>query len=374
MRYSCPAMQPLIGHAGIYRELRALATSSEPPHALLLTGPDGTGRTALAIAYAMMLNCEKNRATEPPTAGASLFDVEAVPLAADAGAGSRDSLPCGDCRSCRLIAEGTHPDVITVSPGDMLCRPRPNESSHDKHPTSRDIRICQVRGIIDLAARFPFEAKYRMVIIDPAERLAREAAHTILKTLEEPPGHTVFALITAAPEAIIETIISRCRRVTVRTVSRVEIEAGLIARGIEPSLAAKSAEAARGKPGIAIGFAAKPDLMGDRQRLLQVCALVASGRTAERFRHASDLAEQWRRDRATVFNTLDVWEAFWEARLRESAGGDAGETGAALGAIEAVMHCRSDLLAQVQTRPAIELMLLSFPRLDVEDAVGVSEQ
>ena len=356
-------MQPLIGHAGIVRELRALATSSEPPHALLFAGPDGTGRTALAIQYAMMLNCERNRATEPPTAGAALFDMEAVPEIQHSALSTQHSLPCGECRACRLIAEGTHPDVITVSPGDTLCRPRPNESSHDKHPSSRDIRICQVRGMIDLAARYPFEAKYRMVIIDPAERLAREAAHTILKTLEEPPGHTVFALISAAPEAIIETIISRCRRITVRTVPRAEIEAGLIARGIELSLAARSAEAARGKPGVAIGFAAKPDLMGDRERLLQVCAIVAAGRTAERFRHANELAEQWRRDRATVLNTLDIWESFWEARLRDSAGGEPRDTRRAVRAIEAVMHCRADLLAQVQTRPALELMLLSFPRV-----------
>ena len=119
-----------------------------------------------------------------------------------------------------------------MAPGDSLCRPRQNESSHDKHPLSRDIRICQVRGIIDLAARYPFEAKYRMVIIDPADRLAREAAHTSLKTLEEPPGHTVFALITAAPEAIIETIISRCRRINVGAVARGEVDLDAFSIGV----------------------------------------------------------------------------------------------------------------------------------------------
>jgi DNA polymerase-3 subunit delta' len=355
-------MQPLIGHQLIVRELGVLATSAEPPHALLFAGPEGTGRTALAIQYAMMLNCEQNRATEPPTAGASLFDLDAIPARPVSEPGA--TIPCGECRSCRLIAEGTHPDVVVVTPGDALCRPRPNESSHEKHPGSRDIRICQVRGMIDLSARFPFEARYRMIVIDPADRLAREASHTILKTLEEPPGHTVFALITAAPESIIETILSRCRRINVRTVPRTEIEAGLIGRGIEPILAARAAEASRGKPGVAIGFAAKPDLMGDRERLLEVFATVAAGRNAERFRHAGDLAEQWRRDRATVFNALDIWESFWEARLRDSASVDDPKLAFdALAAIEAVLRCRSDLLAQVQTRLALELMLLSFPRV-----------
>ncbi len=352
-------MHPLIGHQGILRELRAFALSADPPHAVLLAGPESTGRTALALEYARLLNCEKNPATEPPTAGASLFGDDPVlaprPL-------SPEGLPCGECRPCRLIAEGAHPDVITVAPGDSLCRPRPNESSHDKHPLSRDIRICQVRGIIDLAARYPFEAKYRMVIIDPADRLAREAAHTMLKTLEEPPGHTVFALITSAPEAIIETVISRCRRISVGAVPRAEIEAGLIVRGIDPPLAAQSAEAARGKPGRAIAFAAQPDLIGDRERLLEACATVAAGRTAERFRYAGQLAEQWRKDRGVLHVTLDIWEAFWEQRLREAAS-DRESALESVRAIDAVMQCRADLLANVQSRPAFELMLLTFPRV-----------
>ena len=358
-------MQPVIGHQGLLRELRSFATSADPPHALLLAGPESTGRTALALAYARLLNCEKNTATEPPAAGASLFgdDPALVPRLS-----SLADLPCGDCRPCRLIGEGVHPDVITVAPGDSLCRPRPNESSHDKHPQSRDIRICQVRGIIDLAARYPFEAKYRMVIIDPADRLAREAAHTMLKTLEEPPGHTVFALITSAPEAIIETISSRCRRMNVGTVGRGEIEAGLVARGIEPSLAARAAEAARGKPGRAIAFAAQPDLISDRERLLEKCATVAAGRTNERFRYANELAEMWRKDRAVLHGTLDVWETFWESRMRESVS-DLDTALESLRAIEAVIQCRADLLTQVQTRPAFELMLLSFPRVALPIAV-----
>jgi DNA polymerase-3 subunit delta' len=350
-------MAQLIGHQLIVRELRALATSAEPPHALLFAGPESTGRTALAVQYAMMLNCEKNGAGEPPPAGAALFDIDAIPVDPAAG------VPCGECRACRLIAEGTHPDVITVTPGDTLCRPRATESSHEKHPQSRDIRICQVRGMIDLAARFPFEARYRMVIIDPAERLAREASHTILKTLEEPPGHTVFALTTAAPEAIIETILSRCRRINVHPVPRAEIESGLVSRGIERDLAARAAEAARGRPGIAVEFAARPDLMGDRERLLEACAAVAAGRNAERFRHANELAEQWRRDRTVVFNWLDTWESFWEGRLRDGATGDPESAREAAAALEAVLRCRSDLLTQVQTRLALELMLLSFPRV-----------
>ncbi|MFN0096657.1 MAG: hypothetical protein ACKVVT_18015, partial [Dehalococcoidia bacterium] len=140
----------LIGHEAIVRELRSLAEAGDPPHAILLAGPEGTGRRALAQHLAQLLNCE--RAPGAPQGG----------LGFDLGP-TEGAWPCETCRSCRLIAEGTHPDFITVSPGDALCRPRANESSHDKHPLSRDIRICQVRGIIDTVARFPFESRYRVL-------------------------------------------------------------------------------------------------------------------------------------------------------------------------------------------------------------------
>ena len=266
----------LIGHGAIQRELASLAASDEPPHAILFAGPEGTGRSALALEYAKLLNClnrvgasawgEGNREQGPP----SLFGDE--PAFSGAGQGA---VPCGVCRACRLITEGTHPDVIRLSPGDMLCRPRDGES-HAQHPDSRDIRICQVRGLIDLAARYPFEAAYRAIIIEPADRMNREASNTLLKTLEEPPGHTVMLLISAAPEAIIETVQSRCRRIDVRTVPRAEIEAGLLARGIEPAIAAQASEAARGRPGRALAFAAEPELMGDRGRLQERCTRLSN--------------------------------------------------------------------------------------------------
>ncbi|MFN0093156.1 MAG: hypothetical protein ACKVVT_00045, partial [Dehalococcoidia bacterium] len=244
-------------------------------------------------------------------------------------------------------------------------RPRANESSHDKHPLSRDIRICQVRGIIDTVARFPFESRYRVLLIDPAERLAEAAANALLKTLEEPPGHTVFALASAAPEALIETIRSRCRRINVRTVPRAEIEAGLLARGIEPSLAARVASESRGRPARAIAFAAKPDLMGDRERLLERCGRVAAGSLAERFRYAEDLARRWRNDREAVLAEVDLWEAYWEEALRETSrepGHGGVELAPAVAALKAVMQAKEDLRANVLARAVFDLMLISFPR------------
>lgn len=355
----------MIGHGGILRELAALAASAEPPHALLFAGPEGTGRTMLARHWAQLLNCERRAGGEgqPP----SLFGADAAMAPGSA------EVPCGECRPCRHIAERNHPDIIILGPGDTLCRPRPSDSGHASHAISRDIRICQVRGVIELVARYPFEATNRVIVVEPSDRLGRDASHTILKTLEEPPGHTYFVLVTAAPEAMLETISSRCRRIDVRPVPRAEIEEGLLARGTEPALAARAAAESRGRPARALAVAAHPDLMGDRARILARCAKVASGRLTERFTYANDLTERWRRDRAPVLTELDAWEAFWETQLRESAAPGASAAGAQAGfveALKAVTRARADLQANVVPRGAFELMLLCFPRVTLAESPG----
>ncbi|HEY5476256.1 MAG TPA: hypothetical protein VIK11_06015 [Tepidiformaceae bacterium] len=352
-------MDEIIGHADVLRELRGLAEAADPVHALLLAGPAGTGRTLLALEYARLLNCEA-RPGNGPGAAPGLFALEPS---------TSTAVPCGQCRSCRLIGEGVHPDVITLGPGDTLCKPRPNESGHERHPQSRDIRICQVRGLIDLVARYPFEARYRMIIIDPADRLGREAANTLLKTLEEPPGHTVIALVTEAPDSLIETVVSRCRRIDVRPVPRAEIESGLKRRGIEAVLASQVASECHGRPGRAIDYARSPDLMGDRARLLERCRKIAAAKTSDRFTYAGELAERFRRDRTLVHAELNAWEAFWEEQLQLAARQRDGDVAGIVEALRAIVLVRADLMGQVMARPALELMLLSFPTLTLAEPV-----
>jgi DNA polymerase-3 subunit delta' len=276
-------------------------------------------------------------------------------------------IPCGACRACRLIGEDAHPDVVRLAPGDALCRPRDGESSHASHPESRDIRICQVRGALDLAARYPFEARYRVIIIDPAERMTPDAANSILKTLEEPPAHTVFVLISAAPEQMIETVLSRCRRIDVPTLPLSAIEAGLLVRGVDPATAHDAAAAAHGRPGRAITFAAKPDLMGDRARLLQRCGRIAAAGLAERSRYATELLDRWRSDRGAVMRELGIWEEFWEDALHTAATAhDDQSAREALTALDTVAAAREYLMANVLARAVFDFMLVSFPRRTLE--------
>jgi hypothetical protein len=102
--------------------------------------------------------------------------------------------------------------------------------------------------------------------------------------------------------------------------------------------------------------------MGDRARLLDRCAKVVAARTTERFTYAADLGERFRRDRAQIGAEVDVWEAYWEERLRH-AEDDRDAARGALQALRAIARVREDLLVQVTPRAAFELMLLSFPRV-----------
>ena len=137
------------------------------PHALLLHGAGGNGKALFAARLAAALLCRSN---EPP---------------------------CGGCDSCRLCAAGSHPDRIDVA----------------VEPDRREIVVDQIRDLIHsvgLTARF---GRYKVVIVDPAERMNRHAANTLLKTLEEPPGATVFLLVSSNPALLLATIRSRCQTI-----------------------------------------------------------------------------------------------------------------------------------------------------------------
>ena len=139
--------------------------SARVPHALLLRGTSGHGKAMFAARLAAALLCRTS-----------------------------DS-PCGECESCRLCAAGSHPDRIDVK----------------VETDRREIVVDQVRDLIHsvgLTARF---GRYKVVIVNPAELMNRHAANTLLKTLEEPPGATVFVLVSSNHGQLLPTIRSRCQ-------------------------------------------------------------------------------------------------------------------------------------------------------------------
>ena len=176
-------LRDIVGHRRLVSLLsRAIAQGTLPP-SLLFAGPRGVGKRRAAVAVAETVNC----------------------LAI------RENDACGECASCRRIARGVHPDVLIVEPGDL-----------------GSIKIEQIRDVVDRAGYRPFEGRRRVVIIDDADALVDAAQNALLKTLEEPPQASMFVLVSAMPDSLLPTVLSRCQRLRFGELSAAEISEALM--------------------------------------------------------------------------------------------------------------------------------------------------
>ncbi len=136
----------------------------------LFTGNKESGKEDLALSFALALLCPQKKQFEA----------------------------C-DCSTCRRILERNHPDV----------RWGPD-------PSVRSIKIEDVRELMNWVWLKPYEAARKVVIVEGADRLTLEAANAFLKTLEEPPGHTIFCLLCESKAQLLETIQSRSFEIRLR--------------------------------------------------------------------------------------------------------------------------------------------------------------
>jgi DNA polymerase-3 subunit delta' len=156
-------------HHLLWQQVLRSYQQSRMPHALLLCGPQGMGKTLFAQRLTEMLLCE-----QPQPEG----------------------LPCGQCKSCYLLRAKTHPDLLQVQPAE----------------TGKQIPIDMIRNTISFCSMTAHYGRYQIVIVNPAEAMNRNAANSLLKLLEEPPSSTMLMLISHQPMALLATIRSRCQR------------------------------------------------------------------------------------------------------------------------------------------------------------------
>jgi DNA polymerase-3 subunit delta' len=247
---------------------RAVTEPGAMTHAWLLTGPPGSGRSVAAKAFAAALQCPDNG--------------------------------CGDCRECRTALEGTHSDVDLIATEGLT------------------LKVDLARDLVLLAARRPSLGRWRVIVIEDADRLSESAADALLKALEEPVSRTVWILCAPSLEDVIITIRSRSRHVRLRT-PPVEAVAALLVRrdGIDPGMATFVARAAQCHVGLARRLARDEGARIRRHEVIGLPGKICS--VGDAVGAAADLDSIAKDEAAAASSERDVAE---KARLMETLGAD----------------------------------------------------
>jgi DNA polymerase-3 subunit delta' len=328
-------MKRVVGHHAAQRLLAGEALSGQVSHAYLITGPEQIGKTALALEFACLLQCQGRDASSPE--------------------------PCGVCDSCRKVAAGSHPDVRLVA--------RPADK--------RILPVELVREVIYAANLAPSVGPWRIFILPEIERMATASANALLKTLEEPPGGVVLLLTCSEPEALLPTVVSRCQLVSTQPPTADEIRQALVERrNIEPQRAEQLATLSHGRIGWAIDAAQHPDIERARSETLARLASLTGASRDERLRAAGMLAS----DIDAARDVIELWLFWWRdvvlaacgARYLASTGearGEAERQGNALGIeraqgfLKALVAARDALEANANPQLTLEALLLEQPAL-----------
>ena len=224
----------LLGHEAQQQHLLNLTHKNRLPGGLLLTGPQGVGKSTLAQAFATyLLAGEKGEAL-------SLTDTHPV---------------------ARRMASGGHGDFLKVQKG-LNAEGKP----------MRDIPVAEVRKVIDFMHKTPLEGGWRVVIIDSIDEMNRNAANALLKVLEEPPAHAILLLVCHSPGKVLPTIRSRCQELTFNALSDAQMKSFLKPQGLEDFEIQEVVDLSEGRPGYALqliesqGLSVYKDLLSSMEK------------------------------------------------------------------------------------------------------------
>ena len=202
--------------------------ADRPHHAYVLAGPEGGGKQLAARAFAAALLCTQGG--------------------------------CGTCRDCRLALEDRHPNVVVVE------------------PEGRDIHVDTVRAEVwHPAYRTAPEPGRKVFVLREADRLNPAAADVLLKVLEEPPADAVLLLLSARPDELPETVLSRCHVIAFHPLSEGFVAAALSDEGVDPERAALAARLSGGNLGRARRLATAPEGFAFRESARDALASSARG-------------------------------------------------------------------------------------------------
>lgn len=221
----------IIGHEKVKEHLRNAVKLNKISHAYIINGMQGSGKNMIADVFSKTLQCEKGGDT-----------------------------PCNVCHSCIQAESGNHPDIIRIT--------------HEK-PAS--IGVEDVRGQLvgDIQIR-PYSGRYKIYIIDDADKMTVQAQNAILKTIEEPPEYGIIMLLTENADALLPTILSRCVRLDLTPVQDSLIKEHLMQKFGIPEYDARFAAAfARGCVGRAEAVINSEVFVGIKENALHMLKYVS---------------------------------------------------------------------------------------------------
>jgi DNA polymerase-3 subunit delta' len=267
----------VIGHQKVIDFLNKSIVGNRLAHAYLFSGPAHLGKMDVALEFAKALQCDKKHL---------------------------NFSSCGKCQPCLQAGKNTHPDILIVEPLKEEIKEKIKE---------KEISIEQIRQVRQQLGLFPYYGQYKIIIINRAEKMTREAASALLKTLEEPSAKTTIILVSSAPRTLLPTIISRCLTIRFGLARTEEITAGLKKIGCAAKEAAMLAKVAGNKPGLALEYFKNPALLKEREKEINQLASLLKKDLSVKFKYAENLAK----DIFSANKTLSEWQIFFRDLLLE---------------------------------------------------------
>jgi DNA polymerase-3 subunit delta' len=259
---------PVWGHDWAVDFLQRTIANKRNRHAYLITGSRQIGKMQLALTFAMVLNCTHEVLSERP---------------------------CMQCRSCKLINSGNHPDMLFSQVDEK----------------SGALKIEAIRDVMRLIALKPFSSRYRIAIFDDFDAAQDRAQDALLKTLEEPPPHAVLIVLAESAESIMPTITSRCQLIPLRPVAQATVQHYLEMHGASEDKAILLARLSSGRIGWALTALRDENILQEREDMLKMLQDVIHGNRVRRFEIAEELDNIGRKDKMALRYLLEMWQTYW---------------------------------------------------------------
>jgi len=304
----------LIGHHHIYQFLKKSNEAGKVSHAYLFFGPERVGKKTVALEFIKLLNCQEKNVYKKP---------------------------CQSCQFCKDIQKESHPDLIVIE------------------PVKKEIQISQIRNLSWKLSLRSYSASFKTAIIDEAHLMNREAQSALLKTLEEPRGQTAIILITAFPELLLSTIVSRTERIRFSPVAKEEIEGYLKQRGVSKEKSDKLLSISLGRLGEIIDFLDNPQKLEERDQKIKELENLISSPLSYRFQYAKKKAE----NPQALKEIFDVWLRYFRDKLFFTLDGSSEKY--SLKKLKKVINLIQDInflisKTEVNRRLALEILLLEL--------------